>query len=196
MSTNAFGSSDLDLRPPEMQRSTIWSWVQQCPECGYCAESLQKRCRHPDLLTSEAYRELLSSTVYPGLASSFLCRALLDEADKDWRQAGWHTVCAAWACDDEDATTAAASCRLLAVDRFGKALAHGGDFCDDTDLHTLVLADLLRRAGEFARAAALCEQPPPAGEGARRALLFQRSLVARRDTATYTFAEVKEFTGE
>jgi hypothetical protein len=59
-----------------------------------------------------------------------------------------------------------------------------------------VLADLLRRAGEFARAAALCEEPLPAGERARQALLFQRSLVAERDTAAYTFAEVEEFTGE
>jgi hypothetical protein len=33
-STNAFGSPDLDTRPPEMQRSTIFAWVQRCPECG------------------------------------------------------------------------------------------------------------------------------------------------------------------
>ena len=34
MSTNAFGSPDLDLRPPPMERFTIDHWVQECPHCG------------------------------------------------------------------------------------------------------------------------------------------------------------------
>ncbi|GAG60973.1 unnamed protein product [marine sediment metagenome] len=36
-SFNAFGSCDLDTRPPEMQRSTMQYWTQRCPDCGYCA---------------------------------------------------------------------------------------------------------------------------------------------------------------
>jgi len=35
-STNAFGSPDLDLRPPEMQRSTITHRVQRCPTRATC----------------------------------------------------------------------------------------------------------------------------------------------------------------
>ena len=34
-STNAFGPTDLDTQPPEMERSTIDAWVQRCPQCGY-----------------------------------------------------------------------------------------------------------------------------------------------------------------
>ncbi len=34
-STNSFGSPDLDLRPPEMRRSTMWLWIQRCPCCNY-----------------------------------------------------------------------------------------------------------------------------------------------------------------
>ncbi len=37
MSTNAIGYSDLDMRPPEMERSTINTWIQICPSCGYRA---------------------------------------------------------------------------------------------------------------------------------------------------------------
>ena len=39
-STNSFGSPDLDLRPPEMQRSTMGQWIQQCPKCGYVSGSI------------------------------------------------------------------------------------------------------------------------------------------------------------
>ena len=41
-STNAFGSPDLDLRPPEMQRLTMEGWLQLCPHCGYCAPDLSE----------------------------------------------------------------------------------------------------------------------------------------------------------
>ena len=34
-STNAFGSPDLDLRPPEMKRSALLKSIQYCGHCGY-----------------------------------------------------------------------------------------------------------------------------------------------------------------
>ena len=41
-STNSFGYPDLDLRPPEMQRSTMGTWIHECPHCGYVAGSLEE----------------------------------------------------------------------------------------------------------------------------------------------------------
>ena len=41
-STNTYGSADLDLRPPEMHRSTMDYWVQECPFCGYVYSSIEK----------------------------------------------------------------------------------------------------------------------------------------------------------
>ena len=41
-STNTYGSPDLDLRPPEMHRSTMDYWVQECPFCGYVYSSIEK----------------------------------------------------------------------------------------------------------------------------------------------------------
>jgi endogenous inhibitor of DNA gyrase (YacG/DUF329 family) len=41
MSTNSFGSMDLDMRPPEMERSSMDLWLQECPHCGYVANSLE-----------------------------------------------------------------------------------------------------------------------------------------------------------
>ena len=41
-SSNAMGSPDLDLRPPEMQRSTMEWWLQECPACGYVAPDISE----------------------------------------------------------------------------------------------------------------------------------------------------------
>src|SRR5262245_66304931 len=39
-STNIVGSPDLDLRPPEMKRSTMDAWLQECPNCGFVSGNL------------------------------------------------------------------------------------------------------------------------------------------------------------
>ena len=41
MSTNAMGYADLDLRPPEMQRSTMYQTTTMC-YCGNVFESMSK----------------------------------------------------------------------------------------------------------------------------------------------------------
>ncbi len=41
-STNAFGAPDLDLRPPEMERSTMEFWLQECPSCGYVSYEIDE----------------------------------------------------------------------------------------------------------------------------------------------------------
>ena len=46
-STNAFGSPDLDLRPPQMKRGTMPLWVQECPSCGYTAEDVSDPTQIP-----------------------------------------------------------------------------------------------------------------------------------------------------
>ena len=43
LSTNKFGLPDLDLRPPEMYRSTINLWIQRCHGCGFCAPDISEK---------------------------------------------------------------------------------------------------------------------------------------------------------
>ena len=43
VSTNQFGYPDLDLRPPEMERSTMDWWIEECPHCGYVAPDLSEK---------------------------------------------------------------------------------------------------------------------------------------------------------
>lgn len=79
-STNAFGSPDLDTRPPEMQRSTIFAWVQCCPECGYCSSDISKvPSQAVSVVHSPEYGKQLTDSTYPELANGFLCKAIIGE---------------------------------------------------------------------------------------------------------------------
>lgn len=102
-STNAFGSPDLDTRPPERHRSTIFAWVQRCPECGYCGSDVsQAPSQAASVVSSPEYTRQLSDSTYPELANKFLCKALIDERSGDYAAAAWALIHAAWACDDAD----------------------------------------------------------------------------------------------
>ena len=42
-SSNERGSRDLDFRPAEMYRSTMNSWLQECPHCHFISTSISTR---------------------------------------------------------------------------------------------------------------------------------------------------------
>lgn len=125
-STNAFGSPDLDTRPPEMRRSTMFAWVRRCPECGYCASDIsQATPRAAVLVRSPEYALQLADEKYPELANSFMCKALIEEQSEDLAAAAWSLIHAAWACDDAERNGPARTCRCKAADMVRKALDSG-----------------------------------------------------------------------
>src|SRR5262249_6696974 len=123
-STNTFGSPDLDLRPSEMQRSTITHWIQRCPTCGYCARSISTGPEiAKQIVTSPEYVEQRDNPAYPALANQFLCWALIQAADGNDAVAGRAALDAAWICDDEQAAEKADICRRKAIASFASAKA-------------------------------------------------------------------------
>lgn len=156
-SSNEFGSADFDSRPPEMIRSTIYTWIQRCPSCGYCAADISKESgKATEHLTKEAYKKQLVDDQYSELANSFLCSSLLSEYEGNHVDAGWSALNAAWVCDDADANAPARNCRMQAALFFEMAMKKGDPFAENRDYETLILADVLRRAGEFERTIKLC----------------------------------------
>ena len=136
-STNAFGSSDLDGRPPEMHRSTMFAWVQRCPDCGYCASDLS--ISHPkaqEVMGREEYRDQMNDPAYPELANSFLCKALVDRESKEFAAATSALVHAAWACDDSHKGDQATACRKRAADMLRVAEEHGQNVADESGAST------------------------------------------------------------
>src|SRR5262245_30226492 len=116
-SSNEFDPRDLDGRPAEMLRSTIWAWIHECPGCRRCARDLESdEPTGRDVVDGEAYRRQIDDTSCPELARRFLCRALLDEAAGRLAEAATALLHAAWAADDASADAVAARCRSRAAD--------------------------------------------------------------------------------
>lgn len=144
-STNAFGSPDLDLRPPEMQRSTMHLWAQQCPECGYVAKELDTPAPvGAEWLRRAEYVDCVGLNAQSPLARKFYRKYLIAMHTEDTASAFAGAMFAAWACDDSGEAEAAAAMRLLAAAQL--ALLYRQE-PDETWL--VRRADLLRRAGQF-----------------------------------------------
>ncbi|GAB4197801.1 MAG: hypothetical protein OHK0022_16400 [Roseiflexaceae bacterium] len=191
-STNRMGSPDLDTRPPEMMRSTIDFWLDRCLSCGYCAPDVdQVQPGVAALVSSPVYQAQSQDPAYSELANRFLCWALIQEQLGDHSGAGWSRLRAAWVCDDNEQREAAVNCRRRAVDTLLHARAQGETFIEGVGSEEALLADLLRRSGQFERAAATCQdglardpEPP-----LRQILLFQQARALAEDGACYTMGD-------
>lgn len=195
-STNEFGSKDLDLRPPEMMRSTYVYWTTRCPHCGYCAEDIAKGGRNAVKVTqSDEYQQQLHDKSMPELANTFLCESMVLDAKRQTKAAGFACLHAAWACDDDNMPDAAKSCRLKAVALFEPLMAAEKTILDDSGADFILLADLLRRAGAFDFAAAACEKglEKSTNPNIRRIIGFQHHLCGIRDEAAHTVKEAIEW---
>ena len=195
-STNTFGATDLDTRPPEMKRSTMPHWVHECEECGYVAPELASATDGAGRIVASAdYRAELKRKGRPRLANRFVCRSLLEVAAGDLVSAGWQRLHAAWTCDDEEKDDEARTQRRAALAQFETARAAGQSAMKSVvGGDDLLLADIARRAGEFGRAeaylaAGLALQEVPAF--VTKLLLYQRELVQKGDTGRHTVAEAE-----
>jgi hypothetical protein len=196
-STNAFGSPDLDTRPPEMQRSTMPAWVQRCPSCDHCATQVSKfdPLSRP-VMDSKQYRAQLTDPDYPNLASTFICAGMLAVAAGQMKEAVWHYVHAAWTLDDAKKDALAHTWRSNAADIALELLRDGHRFIDQPGASEAVLTDCLRRASRPREALQMIESGLAAQpeEIIQKILHFQRSLIERGDTGRHLIEEVA--TGE
>jgi hypothetical protein len=183
-STNTMGAPDLDTRPAEMARSTMPLWLHECPACGHIARDLSRaHAVVAEVVRTDAYRAQRRDPAYPELANQFLCATLILE--KTWAAKGafWNAMAAAWACDDAGNADAARRCRLKAIELWH---ASTEPVSDQPGGPALVLADLLRRTGQFDR---LPPTPADAEPLVATLLDFERTLAARRDDRAHRVDE-------
>ena len=192
-STNAFGSSDLDTRPPEMMRSTIHAWVHCCPGCGYCASDLSKGGRAArKVIQSPEYVEQLNNTDFPELANSFLCQSMIHSQASEWVPATWAIIHAVWVCDDDGLESIAATCRKRAATMLRKAGARGQYIDDQPVSSAALLIDILRRANELDAAKEVIRKNRKiVPEGIiRQIMTCQEALIRAGDIGCYTIENV------
>ena len=188
-STNMFGSPDLDTRPPEMRRSTMEYWLQQCPHCGYCAAHISKDVGITRaFIESPTYQEQRFNPRFPALANAFLCKSILEETTGELSSAAWSAIHAAWVSDDYDEPAAAATCRRRALDLWKRGAANGQALTENSEVDISITADLLRRVGEHESVRLLVSDAlnEITDETIRKLLRYQHTLASREDTACHT----------
>ena len=192
-STNRFGSPDLDTRPPEMMRSTMSLWIQCCPSCGYCAPDISSGPQiASQVIQSAAYLNQKIDATYPELATKFLCWSIIQEAAGEHSDAGWAAVRAAWACDDANASSRAKVSRQRAIDLFKQAHLKETNFVIGAGAEEAILADLLRRSGNFEAVAEICKQGLEKNpeDLVKKILLFEQHLSKQKNEKCYTIEEM------
>ena len=146
-STNRFGSPDLDLRPPEMERSTMHWWIQECPYCGYVAPRIKdKTTVDKSFLESEEYIGCSNYEFKSSLAKQFYKQYLINAADKNHRSAFHSALRAAWCCDDAIDCELAIVCRKLALSEIDHFIDENKK---EKDTLLVMKSDLLRRSEMF-----------------------------------------------
>lgn len=151
-STNAFGSMDLDMRPPPMDRDTLAMRIHRCGKCGYCAPALGS-AEGVDLsqVGRPSYASLLGDTGFPALANQFRAYAYLATSAGNPVGACWAAIRAAWVCDDggPEYGHVAIECRKEALQAIERIHADDKTFCPDLMTDGILRLDLLRRSGDF-----------------------------------------------
>lgn len=196
-STNAFGSCDLDLRPPEMQRSTMSLWLQECPNCGYVSSSISDKSE----IDSEVLKSLLKSEAYLScddikfrseLAKRFYRYYMLMIHEGNVRAAMFALLHAAWSCDDNRDKENAKLCREKAIPLASKIV--GAELYDSENVN-MIRADMMRRAGQFDELIREYESVKMKGDARNnpeilnRVIKFQIERAKEHDDKCYTVEE-------
>ncbi len=186
MSTNTFGGTpDLDLRPPEMMRSTMRWWVQECPHCGYVSGSVDdKPAVKLEWLKSEKFTSCGGRKFESDLAKRFYKQYLINVEACDEKGAFFAVLHAAWACDDAGDTDNAVYCRKCALTELEKLQE------PDEEL-VIVKADLLRRTEQFDKLIAEYEGVCFTNDLHNDIIAFQIDKAQQKDTRRYRIMDVR-----
>lgn len=190
MSTNAFGSPDLDLRPPNMQRRTMGAWLQGCPSCGYVSNTIEDPPGFDtELLKSEEYISCNGINFKAGLAKSFYKFHIISLHRGNKQDAFFALLHAAWVCDDKEDYDNAKLCRELALGISSELLASGSRKAANLKL---IRADIMRRAGQFEELISEYSSVKFEGENSEvmnKVLAFQIEKAQQKDTSCYTIKD-------
>ena len=186
-------AEDLDGRPSDSSRSSIYMLIKRCISCGYCSPEISSGPSLAAEITNDPlYIQQLDDKSIPETAGAFLCWAMIQSKIGQFNEAGRAALYAAWICDDSNEHRKKANeCRKKALDYFKEALSAKQPFCESKLEEQLLFIDLYRRCGLFEDAKVLCDRElkksPPEKE--RVILMFQEDLLDQKDQRRHTRSE-------
>jgi len=147
--TMVLGEEDMDDRRGGWAERYMYCFTPRCPHCGYSAPDLSKASyRARIVVKTRAYADILSNKALPEAAITQLCTAAIAKIEGDTKGVARAYVWAAWAMDDEKIPDKATEFRMQAFEAFSSL--------GPADQQPVVMADLLRRAGQFDQARQFC----------------------------------------
>jgi len=190
-SSNTFGGSpDIDFRPPEMIRSTINSWICECPYCGYVASDLEKKLiTSKEFLKSEEYLTCDGFNFKEKLSNLFYKDFLIKKQSNDAEECFISLRNCAWSCDDSMDTKNAKVIRKLALPYIDELIQK--DKNGIKDKYLVIKADFLRRSGEFTKLIDEYENLKIDDSLLDKIIKFQIKKAKEKDTYCYNIDDVK-----
>lgn len=197
-STNAFGSMDLDTRPPQMKRSTMSHWIEKCPKCGYIQTQLEAQYD----LDKKIVKSFLSSREYkrcsglklPNIISkNFYQMYLLAPKANDKDNCFFALQCCAWACDDsgEKYKELAKQIRIRAIPFLEDVFLTCKDQHQKENI-SIQLADYYRRSGQFEKVVEVLKNCEPYSQNLLTQIAhFETQKALEKDDACYKVSDVQ-----
>lgn len=187
MSTNAWGHPDLDLRPPEMKRSTMNTWVLECPHCGYVSERLEEETPiSKEFLETDEYKTCENHDFKRPLAARFYKNYMISKETGNKSSEFSNLLYCAWVCDDAE--------DVLSVEIRKKAAEVAGQLieADHENMTNLLLikADLMRRSERFDEVIEEYENVRFEDELLNQIIEFQIEKATESDNRCYTVEDV------
>lgn len=188
LSFNQLGYEDLDLRPPEMYRSTIDAWVRECPHCGYVAENLEDELTiDKDFLESEQYKTCDDIKFQSKLSEIFYKNYLIQTKKSEDVDSFFAILYCAWTCDDAHDEDNSRITRYIAINIADKIIESGKDIDNN---YIVIKADLLRRVCEFNQLIEEYENLTLGDELLEDIIKFQVKKAYEKDDKCYTMEEI------
>lgn len=188
-STNSFGAPDLDFRPPQMKRSTMDIWLQECPNCKLVCRAIDDPPpRASEVLADPKYLAIVNDGSESDLVRKFRAWAYLADALNLMTDAAFAHLHIAWLADDQKTPALAKAARSIAVTKLGALRDRGELYPSQPGAAEALLADLWRRTGEFNNAiheASRCASVAKDSHLAKICAL-QTALAMRADAGAHT----------
>lgn len=193
MSTNTWSYPDLDLRPSEMQRSTMFTWLEECPHCGYVASKLENELEvSSEILKTDDYQTCEGHDFKSDLSKRFYRHYMISKAEEDYGSEFLSLLHCAWTCDDKD-DELAVEMRKMAIESIAKINAESEEERNNLQL---IKADMLRRTGQFDRVIEEFKDVILEDKLKNDVITFQIELAMAHDSDCHTIEEIikkKEF---
>ena len=186
-STSTLDYPDLDLRPAEMQRSSMFAWLVECPHCGYVASNLENKLEvSSDILKTDAYLTCEGNDFKSDLSKRFYKHYLISKAEKDYGSEFFSLLHCAWVCDDAG-DELAFEMRKLALKSIDKIETESDE--EKSNLK-IITVDLLRRTLQFDKVISEFKEVILQEKIQNDIITFQIELAMKKDSECHTVKEV------